>query len=290
MSKYYCLIAGLPPVTLDDTRLTYSVSDFKAELEVVLSKADKQLTRWLFYPYDHANLLLFLRKKPLEQWNTRAVYSEEEIKEVCDLLKDEDRVPAAIPVPAYMVTFIRMYYARFEETDAAPAQLLEDHLATLYYNEAMRCDNEFLANWFEMNLNIGNVMVAANCRKYGLDKETYIIGNNEVAERLRQTGARDFHLGDLLESANELMQIAEEPDFMMREKRLDMQRWKWLDEHTFFKTFDIESVMAYLLRLAMTERWLILDKARGEQTFRKLVSDMKQESTKTLEEFKENNK
>lgn len=290
MSKYYCLIAGLPLVTLDDTRLAYSVLDFKTELEVVLSEPDKQRMRWLFYPYDHANLLLYLRKKPLEQWDSRGVYSVEAIREVCELLKEEGRVPAAIPAPVYLVTFIRTYYARFEETETAPAQLLEDHLATLYYSEAMRCGNAFLSDWFEMNLNIGNMMTAANCRKYGLDKAAYIIGNNEVAELLRQTSARDFHVGDAFESANELMQIAEEPDFMMREKRLDVLRWKWLDEHTFFKTFDIESVMAYLLRLEMTERWILLDKVRGEQTFRRLVSDMKQESTKTLEEFKENNK
>jgi hypothetical protein len=290
MSKYYCLIAGLPPVTLDDTRLAYSVSDFKATLEVVLSEADKQLIRWLFYPYDHANLLGYLRRKSIEQWDVRAVYSAEEIKEVCDLMKEEDRVPVNIPIPIYLIAFIRTYYARFEEAETTLSQRLEDHLATLYYNEAMQCENKFLAEWSGMNLNIGNVMTAANCRKYGLDREAYIIGNNETAERLRRTNVRDIHPGDIFESASELMQIAEEPDFMMREKRQDVLRWKWLDEHTFFKTFDIESVMAYLLRLEMTERWIALDKTRGEQTFRRLVSDMKRESVKTLEEFKENNK
>lgn len=288
MSKYYCLIAGLPQVTLDDTRLSYSVMEFKAELDTVLSDADKRLMRWLFYPYDHANLLAYLRKKPLEQWDARGEYTAEEIKEVCDLLKDEDRTPAAITVPTYLATFIRTYYARFEEAEAVTTQLLEDHLAALYYNEAIRCGNDFLAAWFEMNLNIGNVLAAINCQKYGLDKEAYIIGNNEVAKQLRQSNAREIQIGDAFESVNDLLQIVEDPDFMIREKRLDVLRWKWLDEHTFFKTFDIESVIAYTLYLEMTERWITLDKVRGEQTFRRLVSDMKQESTSILEEFKEN--
>jgi len=86
------------------------------------------------------------------------------------------------------------------------------------------------------------------------------------------------------------LQIVEIDDLMMREKRLDMLRWKWLDENTFFKTFDIESVIAYMLRLEMIERWVVLDKAGGEKTFRQLVSAMKQESVDTLEEFKEKNK
>ena len=64
---------------------------------------------------------------------------------------------------------------------------------------------------------------------------------------------------------------------------------KWLDDHTFFKTFDIESVFAYLLKLEMIERWVTLDKVTGEQTFRQLVGSMKKGSINALEEFKKNN-
>ena len=62
-----------------------------------------------------------------------------------------------------------------------------------------------------------------------------------------------------------------------------------LDDNTFFKTFDIESVFAYLLKLEMIERWVTLDKARGEKTFRELVGAMKMGSENALEEFKRNN-
>jgi hypothetical protein len=77
---------------------------------------------------------------------------------------------------------------------------------------------------------------------------------------------------------------------MNREKRLDALRWKWLEDETFYKVFDMESIIAYMLRLEMIERWIGLNKMRGKETFRKLVSDMKLESAETLEEFKENNK
>ena len=74
-----------------------------------------------------------------------------------------------------------------------------------------------------------------------------------------------------------------------REKKIDLLKWKWLDDNTFFKTFDIESVFAYLLKLEMIERWVTLDKARGEKTFRELVGAMKMGSENALEEFKRNN-
>ena len=75
----------------------------------------------------------------------------------------------------------------------------------------------------------------------------------------------------------------------MRERKIDLLKWNWLEEHTFFKTFDFESVFAYLLRIEMIERWTALDKASGEKTFRQMVGTMKQESAGVLDEFKRNN-
>ncbi len=43
MGKYYCLIAGLPNIALDDSKLTYSISQFRQELDGILTKADKKL-------------------------------------------------------------------------------------------------------------------------------------------------------------------------------------------------------------------------------------------------------
>ena len=54
---------------------------------------------------------------------------------------------------------------------------------TLYYEYAMKCGNKFVADWFELNLNINNVLTAITCRKYGFDKANYIVGHNEIARK-----------------------------------------------------------------------------------------------------------
>jgi hypothetical protein len=86
----------------------------------------------------------------------------------------------------------------------------------------------------------------------------------------------------------ELMRVAEETDLLMRERRLDVMKWNWLEEETFFRTFDFESVFAYLLRLEMLERWATLDAAAGEKTFRSMVGALKKGSAAVLDEFKRN--
>ena len=290
MSKYYCLIAGLPSLSPDDTKLTGSVSDFKAELEPLLSEHDRRLMRWFYLKFDNRNLLSFLKNAPDDRFDERGVYTLDNIKELYQSLKEDDRIPKNSSFPAYIPTFIRSYLAHLENEESIDFHMLEDRLSALYYAEAMNCGNAFLSSWFEMNLNMGNLLSVLNCRKYGLDKEQFIVGDNEIAGLLRQSGARDFQLGDSGEYMTELMQIVEEREPMIREKRLDLLRWKWLDEQTFFKVFDIESVIAYMLRIEMLERWVGLDKTRGDKTFRRLVSDMKKESADTLDEFKEKNK
>lgn len=188
-------------------------------------------------------------------------------------------------------TFFKLYLAEEAKDTKSEKEYIswEDRLAALYYEYAMKCGNKFVADWFELNLNINNVLTAITCRKYGFDKANYIVGHNEIAENIRTSNARDFGLGDSVEYLPELQRIAEETDLIVREKKIDLLKWKWLDDNTFFKTFDIESVFAYLLKLEMIERWVTLDKARGEKTFRELVGAMKMGSENALEEFKRNN-
>jgi len=290
MSKYYYLIAGLPSITPDDAKLTYSVTDFKAEIADYLSKHDKQLMRWLYLKYDNRNLLLVIRNLPEDRFDARSNFSLSDLQHVFHALKANERPPKKNATPSYMTKFIQSYLKRLEDEETADFQSLEDHLSALYYEEAMKCGNKFLASWFELNLNMGNVLVALNCRKYGLNKEHFIIGENEIAQSLRTSGARDFHLGELDDYMTRLMQIADMKEPMAREKQLDLLRWKWLEDYTFYRVFDIESIMAYMLQLEILERWIALDKTSGDKTFRQLVLDMKQESVDTLEKFKENNK
>ena len=41
MSKYYYLVAGLPELTLEDSKLSYTVADFKTELYLPCRKMIK---------------------------------------------------------------------------------------------------------------------------------------------------------------------------------------------------------------------------------------------------------
>ena len=61
MSKcYYYLVAGLPELTLEDSKLSYTVADFKTELYPSLSDEDKRLVDLFYLKFDNANVLKLL--------------------------------------------------------------------------------------------------------------------------------------------------------------------------------------------------------------------------------------
>ena len=43
MTNYYCLVTGLPELSLEDGKLSYNVANFKTEIYPQLSKSDKKL-------------------------------------------------------------------------------------------------------------------------------------------------------------------------------------------------------------------------------------------------------
>ena len=287
MGKYYCLVAGLPNIALEDSKLTTSVEAFREELEGILTRSDKKLLDLFFLKFDNKNVIARLQQ-PDSEPDARGRIPMREFDALYRALKEEEKPPKNNRIPPYFEIFYRLRIAS-EGTDDEVKIAWEDRLAALYYAYAMKCRNRFVADWFELNLNINNVLAAITCRKHGWEKAGYIVGDNEVARALRTSNARDFGLGDTVDYLTDLQRIVEETDLMAREKKVDLLKWNWLEEHTFFKPFDIESVFAYLLKLEMIERWVTLDRVTGEQTFRQIVGAMKKGSENALEEFKRNN-
>ena len=56
-----------------------------------------------------------------------------------------------------------------------------------------------------------------------------------------------------------------------KEHRLDLIRWNKADELTTFDYFDINNILAYLVKVNIIHRWVALDRKRGEEMLRTLI-------------------
>lgn len=278
MSAYYYLVAGLPDISLEDGKLSYTISDFRAESYGDLSAKDQALIDLFYLKYDHADLLSLLKDKDAVTQG-KGNFSSEDLLQLIASVKEGEKPDAKFP--SYLYDFIAQYLA-------LPADELykaENLLASAYYAYAMKSKNPFIASWFEFNLNINNILAAFAARKYKMNVAEVIVGDTDVCEMLRTSNARDFGLSETLDYFEPLQRLVETGDLVEREKKVDQLKWKWLEDASFFHYFTIERLFVFLLQLEMIERWVLLDKEKGSELFRQMIQNLKDE-VQIPEEFR----
>ena len=75
MTNYYCLVTGLPELSLEDGKLSYTVANFKTDIYPELSKEDKKLVDLFYLKFDNHNLLSLLKDKEAVVDTTLGIYS-----------------------------------------------------------------------------------------------------------------------------------------------------------------------------------------------------------------------
>lgn len=270
-NQYYYFVSGLPDISFDSVKLPFTVEEFRLMLNEVLHPKDKALIDKYFLKYDNENLIAFMKDREAA-FNPHGSITAEELKETLDAVEVDFAVDNE-KVPDYFADYIRTW---LDENAHNENRLWEDLMTSFYVDYGMNSKNSLVAKWFELNLNIGNVLTAIYGRKYNMFVENLIVGNNPVAETIRENlTARDFGLGMELDYFDTLSRLSEETDLYDRERKIDKLRWDWLDENTVFDYFNIEYIFAYLCKLQILERWVTLNAEEGERVFRELISGLK---------------
>ena len=274
--NYYCYIAGLPDIQIDNAKSIPAQEDILDELKQILSKGDMALLDLLRLRYDNDNLLKFLANRDAEL-NPLGKLTSQDWAELIELIDNSDeRNPVR---DARLLKYVLEFYTTIRnEQNEEKIEFNEDFLAALYYKYGMQCKNKFVADWFEFNLNINNILTALTCRKYGWDIKSAIVGDNVVAETIRNSvSARDFNLKAEIDYFDALVSISETANLLDREHRIDALKWNWLEENTFFSSFSIEKVLSFWLRCELMHRWDNLSMEEGAEIFRQMINDLKKD-------------
>lgn len=269
MSNYYCLVAGLPDVAFDGNKPAYTVERFKEEIYPELSVADAECVDLFFLERDNANMLNIMRHGDEAVIELYGCYSREELEEIISSAKNGDAPIKG--VPSYIYRFVEYYVAG----EGNPNVIWEDVLSSYYYDYATKCTNGFVADWFAFNKNVNNILVAFAARKYKMNIADAVIGDGEVAEALRTSGARDFGLTGMLDYFESIQRLNDNDRLQERERQLDDMRWKWLEDNSVFNYFTVERLFVFLLKLSIVERWEKLDADKGMQRYNEMIAELK---------------
>lgn len=269
MDNYYCLVAGLPEIRIDDNKLSFSLKEFRDELKEILSSNDFSYVELFFKKFDNRNLLSYL-ENPESALDDRGTLYLNDFSEILQLVKEEES-PVDERITGYFNKFILAF---LDEKPIFTEMSWEDQIASLYNDYALKCTNKFISKWFEFDLNITNIFTAINCRNYDINLEGAIVGNNEIAESIRSSNSKDFGISAIFPYLDEVLRIAEESNLFEREKKVDLLKWQWIEENAFFNYFSVEKVFAYMLQLEIIERWSKLSSEEGNRVFRGFVAKL----------------
>ena len=277
--NYYYLIAGLPELSLDDSKLGITVREFRELYYPELADNDRALLDLIYLSYDNANLLLLLKDKDTAIVEG-GLYTSEELLGIIEVARAEEAPDRRYP--RYMYDFVAQMES---EENTAEGIFPEDRLAQLYYAHAMSQGNAFVERWFAFNLDLNNFLTAITARRYNLDVKPLIVGDNEVAKALRTSNSRDFGLTGVMDGFEEVMRISEIDNLVERERKLDVLKWEWMEENSFFDYFTVEKLFAFLVKIQIIERWITLDAEAGGEMLRGMIRQLKDE-VKVPQEFR----
>lgn len=243
--QYFYLISGLPGLSFQDEHLPFSVKTFLDDLKNKIDKKDLKLVCMLYYKRDNRNLLNLLLNK-----NNNA-----QIEGCYSLYELKKGIEGSFLMPRYMNDFISLFKenkSRFTEAE------WEAKLTEAYFKEVMKCGNDFLSEWIEFELNLKNILLLLSNRKQSLPFPEFVIEANEIAAMIKENPAADFSTQPSIDFMSAVVKIMETENLVEREKKIDLLRWKKLEEMTFFHYFTIEAILSFIIKLMIIERWIML--------------------------------
>ena len=269
MASYHCLVAGLPDIAFDGSKVAYSIDNFKEDIYPLLAAEDAKCIDLFFLAWDNENIIKLLKEGSEAPIERTGCYAADELLAIIEAAKNGDVRDKN--VPAYIYDFLEYYFA----TEQADGIMWSDILSARYYAYATASKNKFLASWFTFNLDINNLLVAIMARKYKMPVADVVVGDGEIAEALRTSGARDFGLTGTFEYLETVQRLSENDKLQEREHQIDELRWAWLDENSVFSYFTVERLFVFLQKLDIVARWAALDAEKGMQRYTELINDIK---------------
>ena len=265
-SSYYALVAGFREYTLDAETKGFDIEDILTEVMEVLSSSDKREVELLYAYYDCENLIS--RHNGSSKYNSLGRLSSEELDE-------ELRQPSHLAEPIAKVV---RAYASPESEDAEDLDLTQPFAKTLMTAYSKACESSksrLLREWSKMDRTIRNIVAATVARQQGVAVEQVVVGEDSIVESLSRSSAADFGLRAELPFVEQLVAaVADERNMVEKERKIDNIRWAELSELTTFDYFDLNAVIAYLVKVNMVARWVALDAKVGREMFDRLVAEL----------------
>ena len=135
----------------------------------------------------------------------------------------------------------------------------EDNLGAEFYEKAAKSKNRFIREYFDFDARLRNLKVGYLAKRLGKKGEDYMV---ELPEA-------DF------EEGKQIQEILADADFVDREQRMDELKWEKASDIARMDYFNMNAILAFLVKAKTVQRWAELDPEKGTEMFHKLVKEIR---------------
>ena len=135
----------------------------------------------------------------------------------------------------------------------------EDSLGTEFYEKAAKSKNRFIREYFDFDARLRNMKVNYLAKRLGKQGDSYLV---ELPEA-------DF------EEGKQIQEILADADFVEREQKMDELKWEKASDIARMDYFNMNAILAFLVKAKTVQRWAELDPAKGQEMFKKLVQEIR---------------
>ena len=146
--------------------------------------------------------------------------------------------------------------------DILQESFVPENLTQEFYQKALASGNSFIREYFTFDLKVRNAKV-----RY-LNRELSRPADKDVISIPLQEENSEDDAG--IEAA------FKGTDLLARERAVDDLYWEKADALSLMHWFDMNVIMAFVLKLHIIDRWNLLDEQTGREMFRKLVDNLTQ--------------
>jgi len=135
----------------------------------------------------------------------------------------------------------------------------ENTLGADFYAKAAESKNRFIREYFDFDGRLRNMKVEYLAKRLGKQGENYLV---ELPEA-------DF------EEEKQIQDILANADFVEREQKMDDLKWEKASDIARMDYFNMNAILAFLVKAKTVQRWAELDPAKGQEMFQKLVKEIR---------------
>jgi hypothetical protein len=139
----------------------------------------------------------------------------------------------------------------------------ENTLGADFYAKAAESKNRFIREYFDFDGRLRNMKVNYLAKRLGKESDPYLVNLEEA----------DF------DEEQQIQDILANADFVQREQKMDELKWEKASDIARLDYFNMNAILAFLVKAKTVQRWAELDPDKGTEMFHKLVKEIRGAST-----------